>query len=139
MEPCRNNWITKRGKGRGGFFLISSFVMICHYTTLKTMWLPDFFALHLITCMPYCIVFTEQTCYTIDKNRALYRTHFVALKVSTLLFPVGIFIPVFFLFLPESKYKYTTTTDGETITFEVLDTISEVPAQFVYRVFQNIF
>ncbi|XP_078329059.1 ras-related and estrogen-regulated growth inhibitor-like [Crassostrea virginica] len=25
----------------------------------------------------------------------------------------------------ESKYKYTTTTDGETITFEVLDTISE--------------
>eukprot|EP00105_Crassostrea_gigas_P042548 XP_019926696.1 PREDICTED: ras-related and estrogen-regulated growth inhibitor [Crassostrea gigas] len=39
----------------------------------------------------------------------------------------------------ESKYKYTTTTDGETITFEVLDTISEVPAQFVYRVFQNIF
>lgn len=138
MEPCRNNWSTKREKGREGFFLISSFVI--HYTTLKTMWLPDFFALHLITCMPYCIVFTEQTCYTIDKNRALYRTHFVALKVSTLLFPVGIFIPVFFfLFLPESKYKYTTTTDGETITFEVLDTISEVPAQFVYRVFQNIF
>lgn len=139
MEPCRNNWSTKREKGRGGFFLISSFVMICHYTTLKTMWLPDFFAVHLITCMPYCIVFTEQTCYTIDKNRAMYQTHFVVFKVSTLLFPVGIFIPVFFLFLPESKYKYTTTTEGETITFEVLDTISEVPAQFVYRVFQNIF
>lgn len=139
MEPCRNNWSTKREKGRRGFFLISSFVMICHYTTLKTIWLPDFFAVHLITCMPYCLVFTEQTCYTIDKNRAMYKTHFVVFKVSTLLFPVGIFIPVFFLFLPESKYKYTTTTDGETITFEVLDTISEVPAQFVYRVFQNIF
>lgn len=99
MEPCRNNWITKRERGRGGFFLISSFVMICHYTTLKTMWLPDFFALHLITCMPYTAsFFTEQTCYTIDKNRALYRTHFVALKVSTLLFPVGIFISVIFCF-----------------------------------------
>lgn len=96
IEPCRNNWITKREKGRGGFFLISSFVMICLYTTLKTMWLPDFFAVHLITCMPYCIVFTEQTCYTIDKNRAMYQTHFVVFKVSTLLFPVGIFIPVFF-------------------------------------------
>lgn len=57
MEPCRNNWITKRERGREGFFLISSFVMICHYTTLKTMWLPDFFAVHPITCMPYCIVF----------------------------------------------------------------------------------
>lgn len=139
MEPCRNNWSTKREKGRGGFFLISSFVMICHYTTLKTMWLPDFFAVHLITCMPYTAsFFTEQTCYTIDKNCALYQTHFVVLKCQCCYFPL-VFLFLFFLFLPESKYKYTTTTEGETITFEVLDTISEVPAQFVYRVFQNIF
>lgn len=96
MEPCRNNWSTKREKGRGGFFLISSFVMICHYTTLKTMWLPDFFAVHLITCMPYTAsFFTEQTCYTINKLCSVPDT-FCCIKVSTLLFPVGIFIPVFF-------------------------------------------
>lgn len=99
MEPCRNNWITKRERGREGFFLISSFVMICHYTTLKTMWLPDFFAVHPITCMPYTAsFFTEQTYYTIDKNCSLYQTHFVVFKVSTLLFPFGIFNPVFFCF-----------------------------------------
>lgn len=139
MEPCHNNWITKREKGRGGFFLISSFVMICHYTTLKTMWLPDFFAVHQITCMPYCIVFYRTDVLHHWQKPCSVPDTFCCTKVSTLLFPVGIFIPVFFLFLPESKYKYTTTTDGETITFEVLDTISEVPAQFVYRVFQNIF
>lgn len=139
MEPCRNNWITKREKGREGFFLISSFVMICHYTTLKTMWLPDFFALHLITCMPYCIVFYKADVLHHWQKPCSVPDTFCCIKVSTLLFPVGIFILVFFLFLPESKYKYTTTTDGETITFEVLDTISEVPAQFVYRMFQNIF
>lgn len=62
------------------------------------------------------------------------------LKCQHCYFPlVFLFLVFFLLFLPESKYKYTTTTEGETITFEVLDTISEVPAQFVYRVFQNIF
>ena len=36
------------------------------------------------------------------------------------------YVRVLLFSLSESKYKYTTTTDGETITFEVLDTISEV-------------
>lgn len=98
MEPCRNNWITKRERGREGFFLISSFVMICHYTTLKTIWLPDFSAVHPITCMPYTAsFFTEQTCYTIDKNRALYQTHFVVLKCQRCYFPLVFLFPLFFV------------------------------------------
>lgn len=96
MEPCRNNWSTKREKGRGGFFLISSFVMICHYTTLKTIWLPDFFAVHLITCMPYCIVFYRTDVLNHWQKLCSVPDTFCCIKVSTLLFPVGIFIPVFF-------------------------------------------
>lgn len=96
MEPCRNNWITKRERGREGFFLIRSFVMICHYTTLKTMWLPDFFALHLITCMPYCIVFYRADVLHHWQKPCSVQDTFCCIKVSTLLFPVGIFILVFF-------------------------------------------
>lgn len=96
MEPCRNNWSTKREKGNGGFFLISSFVMICHYTTLKTIWLPDFFAVHLITCMPYCIVFYRTDVLNHWQKLCSVPDTFCCIKVSTLLFPVGIFIPVFF-------------------------------------------
>lgn len=96
MEPCRSNWITKRERGREGFFLISSFVMICHYTTLKEKWLPDFFALHLITCMPYCIVFYKADVLHHWQKPCSVPDTFCCIKVSTLLFPVGIFILVFF-------------------------------------------
>lgn len=99
MEPCRNNCITKREKGRGGFFLISSFVMICHYTTLKTMWLPDFFAVHLITCMPYTASFLQNRRATPLTKTVLCTRHILLyLKCQHCYFPLVFLFLFFFCF-----------------------------------------
>lgn len=133
-ETWQKWWDYREREKEGGILPHQQFCNdFCHYTTSKTTWLPDFFSVHLITCMPYCIVFyRSDVLHHWQKKRVLYQT-----QCQRCYFPL-VFLYLF-LFLLESKYKYTTTADGETITFEVLDTISEVPAQFVSSVFQNIF
>lgn len=116
MKPGRNDGITEREKRKGVFFLISSFVMI--------------FAIIQRQKQHGCQI--RRATPLTKKKRVLYQT-----QCQRCYFPL-LFLYLF-LFLLESKYKYTTTADGETITFEVLDTISEVPAQFVSSVFQTIF
>lgn len=133
MEPGRNNGITKREKRKAVFFLISSFVMIfAIIQRQKQHGCQTFFCAsnYLYAILHRFLQIRRATPLT-KKKRILYQT-----QCQRCYFPL-VFLYLF-LFLLESKYKYTTTADGETITFEVLDTISEVPAQFVSSVFQNI-
>lgn len=110
MEPCRNNWSTKREKGREGFFLIGSFVMICHYTTLKTMWLPDFFCCasnYLYAILPRFLQSRRATPLT--KTVLCTRHILLYLKCQRCYFPL---VFLFLFFFVSSRIKVQIHDDN---------------------------
>lgn len=91
-ETWQKWWDYREREKEGGILPHQQFCNdFCHYTTSKTTWLPDFFSVHLITCMPYCIVFYRSDVL----HHWQKKTCSVSDTVSTLLFPLGIFISVF--------------------------------------------